>query len=100
MMSFTAMENQNRSWNQEWSIAVMGLTMLLFGRLWIWGLWKAMECFTWDFMGNPSRNMEDIGAEGDLNCADLAQVEKDCSIWPRNSEYFGEECDCLSEVST
>jgi hypothetical protein len=27
-------------------------------------------------------------------------VEKDCSIWPRNSEYFGEECDCLSEVST
>ena len=51
-------------------------------------------------MGNPSRNMEDIGAEGDLNCADLAQVEKDCSIWPRNSEYFGEECDCLSEVST
>jgi hypothetical protein len=30
---------------REWSIAVIGLTMLLFGRMWILGLWiwKAME---------------------------------------------------------
>jgi hypothetical protein len=33
----------------------------MFGGIWIWGLWiqKAMECFMWDLMGHPSRNMED-----------------------------------------
>ena len=32
---------------RDWGIAVIGLTMLLFGRMWILGLWiwKAMECF-------------------------------------------------------
>jgi hypothetical protein len=58
------------------SIGVVGLSMFLFGGLWIWGLWiwKAVEYFKWDLMDLPSRNMEDIGAECDLNCADLAQV--------------------------
>jgi hypothetical protein len=49
--------------------------MLLFGRMWIWGLWiwKAMECFKWGLMSHSSRNMEDFVGISDLNCADLAQ---------------------------
>ena len=31
-----------------------------------------MECFKWDLMGHPSRNMEVIGVEGDLNFGDLS----------------------------
>ena len=40
-------------------------------------------------MGHPNRNMEDIGALGDLNCADMAQVvsvETNFHMWP--SDYF------------
>jgi hypothetical protein len=36
-------------------------------------------------MGHPGRNIDDIGAENDLNYADLAQeasVEKNFSMWP------------------
>jgi hypothetical protein len=74
-----------RSWYQEWGIAVIGLTMLLFERMWIWGLciWKAMECFKWGLMDHPSRNMEDLVAGSHLNCVDLAQEiskEKNFSI--------------------
>jgi len=36
---------RQNSWYQEWSIAVIGLTMLLLGRTWIWGLQKAVEHF-------------------------------------------------------
>jgi hypothetical protein len=43
------------------------------------GLWT-LECFKWGLMGHSSRNMGDTGAEGDLNCADLAQVEKNFSM--------------------
>jgi hypothetical protein len=68
---------------------VTGLTMILFGRMWIWGfwIWKAMKCFKWGLMGYPSRNMEDFVAVSDFSCADLAQegsVEKDVSMWPRD----------------
>jgi hypothetical protein len=47
--------------------------MLLFGRMWIWGIWvwNAVECLEWGFMGNPSRNMEDFVAKSDLNCGSL-----------------------------
>jgi hypothetical protein len=31
-----------------------------------------VECFKCALTGHPSRNMEDIGAVSDLNCADLA----------------------------
>jgi hypothetical protein len=33
--------------NKDWGIAVIGLTMLLFEKMWIFGLWiwKAVECF-------------------------------------------------------
>ena len=52
-----------------------GLTVLLFKRMWILGLWiwKAVECFKWGLMGHPSRNMKDFVAGSDLNCVDLAQ---------------------------
>jgi hypothetical protein len=51
------------------------LTMLLFERMWIWGLWiwNTVECFKWGLMGHPSRNMEDFVAVSNLNCVDLAQ---------------------------
>jgi hypothetical protein len=37
---------------RDWDIAVIGLTMFLFGRMWIFGLWiwKAMKCFKWGLM--------------------------------------------------
>ena len=31
--------------NREWSVASIGLTMILFGGMWILGLWKAVKCF-------------------------------------------------------
>ena len=51
--------------------------MLLFGRMWIWGLWiwDAVKGFKWDLMAYPSRTMEDFVTECDLNCADLAQED-------------------------
>ena len=61
--------------------------MLLFGGMWILGLWKAVECFKLGLMGYPSRNMEDFIAEYDLSCADLAQeisVEENFRMWPRD----------------
>jgi hypothetical protein len=47
---------------RDWGIAVIGLTMLLFERMWIWGLWawKAVECFKWGLMSHPNRNVEDL----------------------------------------
>jgi hypothetical protein len=71
---------------RDWGIAVIGLTMLLFGEMWIWGLWKVVECFKWGLMGYP---MEDFVAESNLNSANLAQevsVEKNFSVWP--GDYF------------
>ena len=68
---------------------MIDLTMLLFGRIWIWGLWiwKTVECFKWSSLSYPSRNMEDLVAEGNVNSSDLAQeasVEKNFSIWLRD----------------
>jgi hypothetical protein len=43
--------------------------------------------FKWGIMGHPNRNMEDLVAEFDLNCADLARegsVEKNFRLWPRD----------------
>jgi hypothetical protein len=48
-------------------INMIGLIMLLFGGMWILGLWKMMECFKWGLVYHTSRNMKDSGAEGDLN---------------------------------
>ena len=41
----------------------------------------------WGLFDHPSRNVEDIGAEDDLNCTDLAQeilMVKKVSMWPRD----------------
>ena len=70
-------------------IAVIGVTMLLFRRLWIQELWiwKSVECFKWSLMSQPSRNMEDSVVESDVNCADLTQEaseEKNFSMWHRD----------------
>ena len=60
-------------------IAVIGLTVLLFGRMRILGLriWKAVECFKWGLMGYPSRNMEDFVTESDLNL----------QTWPKRFQW-------------
>ena len=54
---------------------MIGLTMFLFGGMWIWGLciWKAMECFMKDLMGHPCRNIEDIGAKDGSNYANRSK---------------------------
>ena len=64
---------------RDWGIAMMGLTMLLFRRMWIWGLWiwEAVECFNWGIMDHPRRNLEDGHAEHDLNCGGLLIQESD-----------------------
>jgi hypothetical protein len=59
--------------------------MHVFGRMWIWGFWKAVECFKWGLLGYPSRNTEDFVAESDLNCESLAlEVPKEnFNMWQR-----------------
>jgi hypothetical protein len=54
---------------------VIGLTLHLLGRMWIWGLWiwKAGESFKWGLMGYLSRNTDDFITESDLNSEDLIQ---------------------------
>lgn len=42
-----------------------------------------MECFKWGLVGQPSRNMEDFAAEGDLNI-----VIKITSFQPLNSQVI------------
>ena len=82
--------------------------MLLFGRMWILGLWiwKAVECFKRGLMGHPSRNMEDFVAGSNLNCVDLAQeISKEnfrmwhkdcfCGILVKNVATF---CPCLESL--
>jgi hypothetical protein len=69
-------------------IAVIGLIMLLFERMWILGLWiwNTVECFKLGLMGHPSRNMEDFVAGSNLNCVDLAQEiskKKNFRMWPK-----------------
>ena len=74
----------------NWNIAVIGLTMLFFWKNMDFGTLdlQSLECFNLGLMGHPSRNMEDSGAEGHLNCVGpLAQelsVEKNFNMWPRN----------------
>lgn len=49
---------------RDYGIAMIGLTMLFFGRVCIW---KTVECFKCGLMGYPNKNMEDFVAESDLN---------------------------------
>jgi hypothetical protein len=62
----------------------------LVGRMWIWGLGKAVECLKWDLMSYSSRNMEDFVAMSDLNCGSLAievLEEKNFIMWLRDCSY-------------
>ena len=67
--------------------------MLLFEGIWILGLWvrKAVEKFKCCLMGQTSRNMENSGAECDLNCGCLdAEIleEDNVSMWPGVQSYI------------
>ena len=72
-------------------MAVIGLTMLLFGRMWILSLWSwtALKCFKikWILMVYPGRNMEHFVAGSNLNCAVLVQEvseERNFSMWHKD----------------
>jgi hypothetical protein len=43
-----------------------------------------VECFKCSLKGYSRKNMEDFVIKSDLNCADLAQVEQNFSMWPRD----------------
>jgi hypothetical protein len=47
-----------------------------------------VECFNWDLIGYPSRNMEDFVAENDLNCANLPKRLQ----WRRISVCGNRDC--------
>ena len=71
---------------------MIDLTMLLFERMWIWGLWiwNTVECFKWGLISHPSKNMEDFVAGSNLNCVDLAQeISKDY-----NFRMWHKDCSC------
>ena len=55
---------------RDWVIAVIGMTIFLFGGIWMLGLWirRAGELFRWGLMGQTIRNMEGSGAEDNLKC--------------------------------
>jgi hypothetical protein len=68
---------------------VIGLIMLSFERMWIWGfwIWNAVECFKCGLMGHRGRNMEDFVAGSNLNCVDLVQKiskEKNFRMWHKD----------------
>jgi hypothetical protein len=79
--------------------------MLLFGRVWILGLWiwKAVGCFKWTIVGYPSRTIKDLVTESDLNCADLSQEVpvENFSMWPRDCfcGIWVKKCDCFLPLS-
>ena len=59
--------------SRDWSIAVIGLTMVLFGVTWALEDWvtRLLECIKCSLMDHTSRSTEDSGAECDvLNCGD------------------------------
>jgi hypothetical protein len=62
--------------------------MLLFGGMWILGLWiqKAVKCFKWDLMDYPIMNMIDFVSWGDLNCGSLVLKVShgNINMWPRD----------------
>ena len=79
--------------------------MLLFEGILTWGLWirKAVECLKFCIMSHSSRNMEDSGAEYDLNCGFLDQEVPEEKILVCGLEiilcYFGEESGCFLALS-
>ena len=69
-------------------IDFLGLTLLLFRRMWIWGIWEAIECFKWVFKNYTSKIMEASVDESDLNCGSWSQVvseKKKFRMLPRYS---------------
>jgi len=81
---------------------VIVLIMLLFGGVWLWGLWKAVECFKWALMGHLIRKMEDIGAEGDLKFQRRTLLYGPETIQSLNSDSLVKNvaalCHCLKSL--
>ena len=55
-------------------------------------------------MGNTIRNVEDIGAESNVDYDSLVQEvseERNISKWPRDCycDIFGKECDCFMPLA-
>ena len=72
-------------------IAVIKLTMCLFGEIWNFVLWirKAVECFKHCLMGHTSRSIEGTGTKTYLNYgvgkSSLKRFQrKNFSMFPRN----------------
>lgn len=55
-------------------IVVIGLTMLLFGRMWTLGhwIWSAVGCYKWGLICHLNRIMKAFFVEGDLNSGSLS----------------------------
>ena len=53
---------------KDWDTVVTELIMLLLEALWIleFWIWEVIEHFKWSLMGDPSRKLEEIYAEGDF----------------------------------
>jgi hypothetical protein len=60
--------------------------MLLFGGVWIWGLWvRKVGCFKLCLLVHTDRSIEDRGAEDALSCGGLApevSEDKNFSVLP------------------
>ena len=91
-----------------WNIAVIGLTVLLFRRMWILWLWiwKAMKCFKRSVMGYPSQNMKDCcywewfelcrpGPILSVKNFNMWPRERFCDILVKNMAAF---CPCLKSL--
>ena len=58
MVSLHSNGNPKTVVGSRYDIVVIILTTLLFGVMWIWQIWKEVECFKWGLLVNPGRNME------------------------------------------
>jgi hypothetical protein len=87
----------HRSWYREWGITVIGLIMLLPGRMCVLGVCmdKAVEYSKCGLMVHSSRNMEDNISEGILNFGGLTQEvsEENFNRFPRDYS-----CDILENM--
>ena len=62
---------------------MIDMAMLLCGEMWIWRIWKAVECFKLGLMGYPIRNMETLL----LNMIELYSHGPKDFQWSRISEH-------------
>lgn len=90
-LHFTAKETITKTYMgaRDRGIALIGLTMLLFERIWTLGVWirKTIECFNCCLLDYPNRNMVDSGAKCDLinyGCLFQGVLQKNVRMCPRD----------------